>query len=37
MRFYQPDDINKAFADSASGEVIKPVIVFDDSLYLENK
>ncbi len=33
MRFYQPEEINKAFADSASGEVIKPVIVFDNSLY----
>ena len=29
-RFYQPKDINQAFADSASGEVIKPIIVFDE-------
>lgn len=33
MRFYQPNEVNKAFADSASGEVIKPVIVFDGSIY----
>ncbi|NLR32210.1 NAD(P)-dependent alcohol dehydrogenase [Levilactobacillus tujiorum] len=28
-RFYKFEDINQAFADSASGKVIKPIIVFD--------
>jgi aryl-alcohol dehydrogenase len=28
MRNYALEDINQAFVDSASGEVIKPVVVF---------
>jgi len=31
MKFYRPDEVEKAFSDSASGAVIKPVIVFDKS------
>lgn len=31
VQFYQPEAIEQAFADSKSGKVIKPVIIFDNS------
>lgn len=31
IRFYKPEQVEQAFADSNSGDVIKPVLVFDHS------
>ncbi|MHC5307634.1 NAD(P)-dependent alcohol dehydrogenase [Bartonella sp. LJL80] len=31
VSFYKPDQIEQAFADSRSGKVIKPVIIFDEN------